>query len=64
MEISISNGHLGILSKSMFDIKCYIFFFFYAPEIEDRGAYCFGPVCHSVLLSETLTFLITFEQWG
>ena len=36
---------------------------FYAPEIEDRGAYCFCPVCHSVLLSETLTLLITFEQW-
>ena len=32
---------------------------FYAPEIEDRGAYCF---CHSVILSETLTLLITFEQ--
>ena len=25
--------------------------FFYAPEIEDRGAYCFCPVCHSVILS-------------
>ena len=36
--------------------------YFYAPEIEDRGAYCFCPVCHSVLLSETLTLLITFEQ--
>ena len=37
---------------------------FYAPEIEDRGAYCFCPVCHSVLLSESLTLLIhvTFEQ--
>ena len=35
---------------------------FYAPEIEDRGAYCFCPVCHSVLLSETLTLLTTFEQ--
>ena len=33
---------------------------FYAPEIEDRGAYCFCPVCHSVIL--TLTLLITFEQ--
>ena len=36
--------------------------YFYAPEIEDREAYCFCPVCHSVLLSETLTLLITFEQ--
>ena len=26
-------------------------FNFYAPEIEDRGAYCFYPVCHSVILS-------------
>ena len=34
--------------------------YFYAPEIEDRGAYCFCPVCHSVL-SETLTLPITFE---
>ena len=25
--------------------------YFYAPEIEDRGAYCFCPVCHSVILS-------------
>ena len=33
------------------------------PEIEDRRAYCFCPVCHSVILSETLTLLITFEQW-
>ena len=35
---------------------------FYAPEIEDGGTYCFCPVCHSVILSETLTLLITFEQ--
>ena len=34
---------------------------FYAPVIEDRGAYCFCPVCHSVILSETLTLAITFE---
>ena len=26
----------------------------YAPEIEDRGAYCFCPVCHSVILSSSL----------
>ena len=25
-------------------------YYFYAPEIEDRGAYCFCPVCHSVIL--------------
>ena len=25
----------------------------YAHEIEDRRAYCFCPICHSVLLSET-----------
>ena len=43
---------------------------FYAPEMEERGAYCFCPVCHyvipsffySVILSETLTLLMTFEQ--
>ena len=37
--------------------------FFYAPEIEDQGAYCFCPVCHSDLLSETFNLLITIEQW-
>ena len=36
---------------------------FYATEIEDQGAYCFCPVCHSVRLSETLTLLITLKQW-
>ena len=25
--------------------------YFYAPEIEDQGAYCFCPVCNSVILS-------------
>ena len=25
------------------------FYNFYAPEIEDRGEYCFFPVCNSVL---------------
>ena len=35
---------------------------FYALEIDDLGAYCFCPVCHSVLLSETFTLLITFKQ--
>ena len=34
---------------------------FYAPPPQ-RVAYCFCPVCHSVLLSETLTLLLTFEQ--
>ena len=24
---------------------------FYAPEIEDRGAYCFCSVCHSLILN-------------
>ena len=33
-------------------------------RIEDRGAYCFCPICRSILLSETLTLLITFEQWA
>ena len=37
-------------------------YFFCAPEIQDRGAYCFCLVCHSVILSETLTLLKTFEQ--
>ena len=31
----------------------WLLYFFYAPEIQDRWAYCFCPVCHSVLLSET-----------
>ena len=29
---------------------CIDIWIFYAPEIEDRGAYCFCPVCHSVIL--------------
>ena len=29
----------------------YIHVDFYAPKIEDRGAYCFCPVCYSVILS-------------
>ena len=33
----------------------------YAPKIEDRGAYCFCPVCHSVILSSSLN--LTFEPW-
>ena len=54
-----------VLSSYFFAGACPWFYWlsFYAPEIEDRGAYCFCPVCHSVLLSETLTLLITFEQW-
>ena len=47
-------------------LKNKLTYFCYAPELEDRGAYCFCPVCHfvilsfcnSVLLSETLTFLM------
>ena len=37
---------------------------FYAPPPPDRrsGGILFCPVFHSVLLSETLTLLITFEQ--
>ena len=35
---------------------------FFGPESEDRGTYRFCPACHSVILSETLTLLITFEQ--
>ena len=37
--------------------------FFMPPRMKIGGAYCFCSVCHSVLLSETLTLLITFEQW-
>ena len=38
---------------------------FYAPRDEDQGGggIFFCPVCHSVLLFETLTFLITFGQF-
>ena len=34
--------------------------FFYAPEIEDRGAYCFCPVCHSVILSFRHSVILQF----
>ena len=33
---------------------------FYAPEIEDRGAYCFCPVCHSVILSFCHSVILSF----
>jgi hypothetical protein len=36
------------------------------PEIEDRGAYCFCPVCHSVLpvlLSSTKNFNLGYNFW-
>ena len=38
--------------------------YFYAPEIKDRGHIVLSCLsfCNSVLLSETLTLLITFEQ--
>ena len=38
---------------------------FYVPEIVSggRGVYCFCRVCHSVTMPETLSLLITFEQW-
>ena len=32
------------------EVGLFIHINFYAPEIEDRGAYCFCPVCHSVIL--------------
>ena len=35
-------------------------FNFYAPEIEDRGAYCFCPVCHSVILSFRHSVILSF----
>ena len=39
--------------------------YFYVPEIGDQGPgpYCFCPVCGSVILLETLTLLITFEDF-
>ena len=36
---------------------------FLCPRYQRSGAYCFSPVCHSKILSETLTLLLTFEQW-
>ena len=36
---------------------------FMPPKSKIGGHIVFFPVCHSVLLSETLTLLITFEQW-
>ena len=37
--------------------------YFYASEIEDRGAYCFCPVCHSVILSSSLNFNLANNFW-
>ena len=38
----------------------FYYFIFYAPEIEDRGAYCFCPVCHSVVLSFCNSVILSF----
>ena len=56
------NIHPFLLYQGIIMLLSYPIVDFYAPEIEDRGTYCFCPVCHSVLLSESLTLLITFEQ--
>ena len=40
-----------ILSTRCFSSTNYEFTYIYAPEIEDRGAYCFCLVCHSKILS-------------
>ena len=39
----VTDGHQGHQIK-------HLYCFYYAPEIEDQGAYCFCPVCHSVIL--------------
>ena len=36
--------------------------FFVCPLDRCSGAYCFCPVYHSIILSETFTLIITFEQ--
>ena len=71
MQIPPPHTHTNTLPEiKLLQIKKGHIHVFYAPEIEDRGAYCFCPVCHSVIpsfchsviFSETLTLLITFEQ--
>ena len=42
------------LEGTNMNVHSFTYVIFYAPEIEDRGAYCFGPVCHSVILSSSL----------
>jgi hypothetical protein len=37
------------LGTNELNVKTTSTLFFYAPEIEDQGAYCFCPVCHSVI---------------
>ena len=39
-----------IFQVFLFLIDFYSFCYFVALETEDRGAYCFCPVCHSVIL--------------
>ena len=53
--IWLSNSTLGYCSLT---IKFCIYF--YAPKIEDRGAYCFCPVCHSVIPSFCLSVIPSF----
>jgi hypothetical protein len=57
--ISLSYTYLIMMKSCPRLSLCHLLHDFYAPEIKDRGAYCFCPVCHSVILSETLTLPIT-----
>ena len=41
----------GCILEALMKISICFYLSFYAPEIEDRGAYCFCPVCHSVIPS-------------
>ena len=45
------------------EIKCIQTHLIFFPRDRWSRANCFCPVCHSVLNSETLILLITFEQW-
>ena len=41
----------GCILEALMKISICFYLSFYAPEIEDRGAYCFCPACHSVIPS-------------
>ena len=62
-QIALEDPVIQRLSKKYGKTPAQVRVDFYAPEIKDRGVYCFCPVYHSIfLILKTLTFLVTFEQ--
>ena len=57
------NNKYVFLCESELTMKVYSPSQFFMPRRSKIGGILFCPVCDSINLSETLTMLITFEQW-